>query len=262
MTRALPPTSDPTERAWSEGFTVPLGGPSATGIGGRGYTRVGVIIPALNEEQALPGVLADLPPVGGVWVVDNGSTDRTAEVALAGGATVLREPRKGYGLACQAGIRAALAAGVEVVVILDGDHADRPGDLPRLVDPILAGAADFVLSDRTRGAEAGALLPHQRAGNALAVRLIARATGHRYADMGPFRAIRADHLAAMQLRDPNHGWNVEMQMRAAQAGLRILEVPLPYRPRVGTSKVSGTVRGSVLAGARILRSVWRYRARG
>jgi len=226
------------------------------------WPQVGVIIPALNEEEALPGVLAELPPVAAVWVVDNGSTDRTAALARAAGATVISEPKKGYGNACQAGIRAALAAGVQVVVILDGDHADRPSDLPLLVDPILRGEADFVLSDRTRGAQAGALLPHQRAGNALAVALIARSTGHRYADMGPFRAIRADHLAAMRLRDPNHGWNVEMQMRAAQAGLRIREIPLPYQPRVGTSKVSGTVKGSVLAGVRILRSVWRYRAKG
>ena len=228
------------------------------------YTQVAVIIPALNEERSIEGVLADLPPVGRVIVVDNGSTDRTAELARKAGAEVVSEPRRGYGQACQAGIRAATTPGGAhgppvVLVILDADHADEPHRLGALVDPILRDEADFVLSDRTRMAAPGALLPHQKLGNALAVRLIHRVTGYRYRDMGPFRAMRASSMAALRLTDTNYGWNVEMQMRAVQAGLRIREVELPYRQRVGVSKISGTVRGTVRAGAKIIWSVWRYR---
>ncbi len=228
------------------------------------YEQVVVIIPALNEERSIQGVLAALPPVGRVIVVDNGSTDRTAELAKQAGAQVVPEHRRGYGQACQAGIRAATTPGTThespaVLVILDADQADDPQRIGSLVDPILRGEADFVLSDRTRMAEPGALLPHQKAGNALAVRLIHRVTGHRYRDMGPFRAMRASSMVALQLTDTNYGWNVEMQMKAVQAGLRIQEVELPYRPRVGVSKISGTVRGTIRAGAKIIWSVWRYR---
>jgi len=147
----------------------------------------------------------------------------------------------------------------QVIVILDADHADEPSLLGLLVDPILDGEADFVLSDRTTMAEPGALLPHQRYGNELAVRLIHGVTGHRYRDMGPFRALRADALEQLALEDRNYGWNVEMQMKAVQAGLSIREVPVPYRVRVGVSKISGTVRGTLGAGAKIIWSVWRYR---
>jgi len=222
------------------------------------YPSVAVVIPALNEERSLPLVLADLPPVGRVFVVDNGSTDRTAEVAAAAGATVLSQPVRGYGSACQAGIAAAAAWGAGIVVILDADYSDHPDELPLLVDPILAGRADMVLGDRSRLAEPGALLPHQRFGNRLATYLIRRVTGQRYRDMGPFRAIRADALLAMAMRDPNYGWNVEMQMKAARAGLRVLEVPVRYRKRVGESKISGTLRGSLNAGVKIVRAVWTY----
>lgn len=221
-------------------------------------SRVAVVIPALNEERSLPLVLADLPPVGWVFVVDNGSTDRTAAVAAESGAQVIPEPRRGYGSACLAGIAHAQDAGAEIIVILDGDHADDPALIDRLLQPIVSGEADLVLSDRTRLAEPGALLPHQRHGNRLATALIQLATGHRYADMGPFRAVRSESLARLDMRDPNYGWNVEMQMKAVQRGLRVCEVPVTYRPRVGVSKISGTLRGTLAAGSKIIWSVWRY----
>ena len=222
------------------------------------YPTVAIVIPALNEEQSLPLVLADLPPVGRIFVVDNGSTDRTAELAAVAGATVLTQPVRGYGSACQVGIAAAATWGAQIIVILDADYSDHPEELPLLVDPILAGRADMVLGDRGPLAEPGALLPHQRFGNRLATFLLRRLTGQRYRDMGPFRAIRAEALLAMQMRDPNYGWNVEMQMKAARAGLRILEVKVHYRKRVGESKISGTLRGSVNAGVKIVRAVRTY----
>lgn len=222
------------------------------------YARVAVVIPALNEERSLPLVLAELPPVGRVIVADNGSTDRTAELARAAGAEVVREDHRGYGAACLAGIAAARRWGAEIVVILDADHSDHADELPLLVDPVLRGDFDLVMGERTSLAEAGALMPQQRFGNALATALMARVTGHRYRDMGPFRAIRASSLERLQMEDRTWGWNVEMQMKAVQRGLRVLEVPVHYRPRIGQSKISGTLRGSVKAGARILWAVGRY----
>jgi glycosyltransferase involved in cell wall biosynthesis len=223
--------------------------------------RVVIVIPALNEAGSIGAVLQRLPPGVAVFVVDNGSTDATAHLAVEAGATVISEPRRGYGRAVQAGIAAAAARfpADQALVILDADCADDPDLLPALVRPLLADEADFVLTDRTRDAEPGALLPHQRAGNRLATTLIRWQSGHRYADMGPFRALRLGALVDLGLRDPTFGWNVEMQLRAVQAGLRIREVRAPYRPRVGQSKISGTLRGSVAAGAKILWSVWRYR---
>lgn len=222
------------------------------------YRDVVVVIPALNEERSLPLVLAELPPVGAVIVADNGSTDRTAEVARAGGAQVVSAPRRGYGSACLAGIAAAKAHAPEVLVILDGDHSDHPAELPLLVDPVLAGDADLVLGDRTRLAEPGSLTPQQVWGNRLATRLIARKCGHRYADMGPFRAVRFSSLLALDMTDPTWGWNVEMQLKAIQRGLRVQEVAVRYRPRIGTSKISGTIRGVLRAGVKILWAVERY----
>lgn len=224
----------------------------------RDYDRVTVVIPALNESRSLPLVLQELPPVGRVIVVDNGSTDDTAEVARDAGAEVISEPRRGYGSACQAGIRAAISSPPHVLVILDGDHSDYPEELPLLVDPILDDRADMVLGDRTRLALPGALLPHQRFGNHLATFLIHRITGHRYRDMGPFRAVRFSALMAMNMEDLNYGWNVEMQMKAVYRGLRVQEVAVRYRPRLGVSKISQTLQGSVAAGTKILYSTWRY----
>ena len=217
-----------------------------------------VVIPALNEEASLPLVLKELPSVQAVLVVDNGSTDQTAELARLGGAEVVSEPRRGYGSACLAGIRRASELGCEILVILDADHSDHPEDIHLLVEPILRGEADMVLGDRTRLAEPGSLLPHQKFGNRLATALIERFTGFRYRDMGPFRAIRLTALESLQMADLNYGWNVEMQMKAVYAGLRIQEVAVGYRQRIGVSKISSTVRGSVKAGAKILYCTWRY----
>jgi len=223
--------------------------------------RVAVVIPALDEEQALPLVLAELAPVGveRVVVVDNGSRDATAARALDGGVEVVQEPRRGYGSACLAGLAHLRAAPPDVVVILDADHSDYPEELPLLVGPIVRGEADMVLGERVSRAAPGALLPQQRAGNALATLLIQRVTGFRYRDMGPFRAIRWSSLERLAMRDTNYGWNVEMQIKAITRGLRVLEIPVGYRDRVGRSKISGTVRGTVRAGSKILWSVWRYR---
>jgi len=220
---------------------------------------VAVVIPALNEAQSLPLVLEDLPTVGEVFVVDNGSTDATPRIAADLGAVVIDEPRRGYGQACQAGIQAAAGHGLEVVVILDADHSFDPAQIHLLVAPIFSGEADMVLGDRTLTQEAGALLPQQRVGNRVATELIHRVTGHPYRDMGPFRAIRTESLLAMQMEDPNYGWNVEMQIKAVRQGLRILEIPVLCRARqAGSSKISGSVRGSVQAGWKMMRAVWRY----
>ena len=221
---------------------------------------VAVVIPALNEEQSLPLVLAELPAgLGAVIVADNGSTDETAAVARAAGAEVVSVPQRGYGSACLAGIAAAARHAPEVLVILDGDHSDYPAELPLLVTPILAGEADLVLGDRTARAEPGSLTPQQLWGNRLATHLIRRFTGFTYRDMGPFRAVRFARLLELQMEDPTWGWNVEMQMKAVQQGLRIQEVAVGYRPRIGTSKISGTLSGVVRAGAKILWATGRYR---
>ncbi len=221
---------------------------------------IAVLIPALNEEQAIAQVLAAIPTglVREVVVVDNGSTDRTAEVARHGGARVISEPRRGYGQACLSGIAALGPA--EIVVFLDGDYSDFPEDMPALLDPILRGEADLVIGSRVLGQrEAGALLPQQRLGNALATWMIRLLFGVRYTDLGPFRAIRSEALDRLRMQDRNYGWTVEMQVKAALAGLRLAEVPVRYRRRVGTSKISGTLAGTLKAGYRIIATILRYR---
>ncbi len=222
--------------------------------------HIAVVVPALNEAESLPAVLSDLPSVRAVVVVDNGSTDDTADVAARCGAVVVHAPRRGYGTAVQAGMNALHGDPPDVLVILDADHADPPEALPELVQPILDDRADLVLSDRTSTAEPGALTSVQRFGNALATHLIYRSCGHRYRDMGPFRAIRWSSLVQLRMEDPTWGWNVEMQLKAVQHGLRILEIPLPYRKRSrGRSKISGSLRGATRAGAKIVYAVARYR---
>lgn len=222
--------------------------------------KVAVIIPVYNEEQALPLVLRELPrrQASEVVVVDNGSTDRTFAVAQAAGVKVLFEPRRGYGQACQSGVR-AVSPETDVVVFLDGDHSDYPDDLPALLQPIERGEADLVIGSRILGhAAPGSLAPAQRLGNWLACRLMALRFGRRFTDLGPFRAIRYAPLQALQLRDPAFGWNVEMHLKALKAGLRIVEVPVRYRPRIGRSKISGTVLGTLRAGAGILGTIARH----
>ena len=226
----------------------------------RGH-RVAVLIPALNERDSLPSVLARLPEwVDRVIVVDNGSTDGTDEVALACGAELVRAPRRGYGTAVQAGMHRLTADPPDVLVILDADDADDPEHMHRLVDPIVTDRAELVQIDRTQHAEPGSLTLPQRFGNWLATELIARTVGLRTHDMGPFRAVRFADLVALRMEDPTWGWNVEMQMKAAHAGLRVLEVPLPYHARTkGESKISGSLSGAARAGVRILAAVHRYR---
>lgn len=229
--------------------------------------RVSVVIPALDEESSVGLVLAEIPAAwaGGrlveVIVADNGSTDATAARAREAGARVVDAPRRGYGSACLAGI-AALSP-CDVVVFLDADRSDRPAQLPEVVAPILAGEADMVIGSRALGErEAGSMLPQQRFGNWLATGMIRRLFGHRYTDLGPFRAIRREALDALGMADPDYGWTVEMQVRALQHGLRVVEVPVDYRRRVGRSKIAGTVRGTIGAGWKIVTTILRLRATG
>ncbi len=221
---------------------------------------IALIIPACNEEKSITHVLRDVPPewVDEVLVVDNASTDRTAERAAAAGARVVSQPVRGYGAACVAGI-AALPAETEIVVFLDGDYSDFPEDLEWLVEPILKGRADLVISTRTRAPSTrSALTPQQRWGNLLACTLMRLFFAARYTDLGPFRAIRRDALERLQMADRDYGWTVEMQIKAALAGLRVEEVPVRYRVRIGRSKISGTVKGTILAGTKILYTIAKY----
>jgi glycosyltransferase involved in cell wall biosynthesis len=222
---------------------------------------VDVIIPALDEEVALPLVLRDIPrpPVRRVVVADNGSTDRTAARALANGAELVHEPERGYGAACLKALAHLADDPPEIVVFLDGDYSDHPDEIEALIAPILAGDADLVIGSRARGSrERGALSPQQRVGNAIACRALRLFYGVRYSDLGPFRAIRWQTLQALGMVDRNYGWTVEMQIKAAKRGVRYREVPVSYRRRIGVSKVSGTVRGSLGAGAKILWLLGRY----
>lgn len=226
---------------------------------------VWVVIPARNEEASLPWVLGDLPPVGRVIVADNGSTDTTANIARVRGANVVGEERRGYGSACLAGlaeIRRRVQAGEQpprVVVFLDADYSDHPDQLPLLVEPILRGEADFVLGSRLLGErELGAMPPQSVYGNKLACWLMRMLWRARYTDLGPFRAIGYPALLVLDMRDRNFGWTVEMQIKATVAGLRTLEIPVPYRRRIGQSKISGTISGTIKAGVKILYTIAKY----
>ena len=226
--------------------------------------RIAVIIPALNEEASLPLVLADLPKdmLEEVVVVDNGSDDRTPQVVRDGGATLLHEQRRGYGWACLAGIEHLKTRMPDIVVFLDGDYSDHPDELRDVVHPIVTDAYDMVIGSRTKGeAEPGALLPHARFGNALATSLITFLYGFTYSDLGPFRAIRFAALLELGMTDCTYGWTVEMQIKAIHNRLRITEVPVRYRRRIGASKVSGTLKGTIMAGYKILWTVFRYARR-
>jgi len=228
-------------------------------------SSVAVVIPALNEERPLKQVLAGLGPPGSrrVIVVDNGSTDGTAAVARAAGATVVREPRRGYGAACQAGLAYLKSSPPALVAFLDADASDDPEQLDEILAPILAGRADLVIGSRVLGErEPGALTALQVLGNRLAVALLRVLFGVRATDLGPFRAIRWPALERLGMRDRDYGWTVEMQARAARHGLRVVEVPVRYRRRVGRSKISGTVRGALGAGWKILFTIARVRLGG
>jgi glycosyltransferase involved in cell wall biosynthesis len=224
-----------------------------------------VLIPAHNEERSIGLVLSKIPAglVQEIVVVDNASTDNTAAAARAAGATLVAEPRPGYGQACLTGLAyyAAQPAGrtPDIIVFLDGDHSDFPEEMPALLGPILSGEAELVIGSRALGQrERGALLPQQRFGNWLASRLLRLRYGGTHTDLGPFRAIRAEALASLGMADTNYGWTVEMQVKAARLGLRVAEVPVRYRRRIGVSKVSGTVRGTLGAGYKILWTIFKY----
>jgi glycosyltransferase involved in cell wall biosynthesis len=217
---------------------------------------VSIVIPALNEEDAIGEVVRECLAAGvarEVLVVDNGSTDATAERARQAGARVVSQPLRGYGRACAAGVAAA-DPGCDILAFLDGDGSDVPAAFPQLIEPVRAGTQDFVIGSRVRGErEPGSMNGTQLFAGWLAGLLMRVLYRVRYTDMGPFRAIHRDALARLQMREETYGWNLEMQMRAAQAGLRILEIPTPHRCRSGgVSKVSGTLRGTFVAGWRIL----------
>ncbi|MBI1356716.1 MAG: glycosyltransferase [Acidobacteria bacterium] len=222
--------------------------------------RVALIIPALNEEDSIARTIRSLP--AGVFtqviVADNGSADRTTERAEAAGATVVREPRRGYGAACLAAL-AALPDSIEAVVFMDADGSDDPADLPLLLAPLERDEADLVLGSRELGeAEPGALTPQQRAGNRLASFLLRWLWGYRFTDLGPYRAIRRTSLESLAMRDTNYGWTIEMQIKAVRRGVRIREVGVRCRRRrAGRSKVSGSLWGGLAAGAKILWTVAR-----
>ena len=218
--------------------------------------RIAAIIPALDEEGAIGQVVAAIPRdwIDEVIVVDGGSRDLTVTVAGNAGARVVVEPRPGYGRACARGAAAAVEGGAEILVFLDGDGSDRPEVIPRLAQPILDGEFDFVIGSRARGMrETGSMAAHQVLAGLIIGAAIGLVYGKRYTDMCAFRAIRASVLARLDMREMTYGWNLEMQMRAARAGLRILELPVRHGRRLaGHSKVAGTLRGTLRAGSRIL----------
>ena len=218
----------------------------------RNKFRISVIIPAVDEERSISKVIAEIPDwVDEIIVVDNGSKDKTADEARSAGAKLLNESRPGYGSACLTGI--AGSDNPDIVVFLDGDYSDYPQEMALLVDPVVNGSADLVIGSRVLGqAQKGALSPQARFGNWLACKLIRLFWGVRFTDLGPFRAIRFSTFKRLDMRDPNYGWTVEMQIKAAQKDMRAIEVPVSYRKRIGKSKVSGTLRGVILAGIKIL----------
>ncbi|PIY82420.1 MAG: UDP-glucose--dolichyl-phosphate glucosyltransferase [Candidatus Omnitrophica bacterium CG_4_10_14_0_8_um_filter_44_12] len=221
--------------------------------------RISVLIPAFNEEKAIAQVIKELPRdiVDEIVVVDNASTDATQEVALRSGARVVKEPRRGYGAACLRGLASIESA--DIVVILDGDHSDYPEQINRLVEPIAAGRADFVIGSRILGKrEDGALTPQAYWGNKLAVFLIYILFEYKFTDMGPFRAISHESLEKLNMSDKGFGWNAEMQIKAVRNGLKIKEVAVDYRKRIGVSKISGTFSGTIKAGIKIISTIIRY----
>lgn len=220
--------------------------------------RVSVIIPTKNEGEAIARVLADVPSdvVTEVIVVDSNSTDGTPEIAARMGARVIREPRRGYGQACLTGL--ASSKNPDIVVFLDGDYSDRPAELPLLIAPIVEGRADITLGSRLAGQRGSALPWHAAFGNRLAAALITLLYGIKISDLGPFRAARVEVLRALALEETTYGWAVEMILKGANHGFRIVEVPVSYFPRIGKSKISGTVRGTIGAAWFILSRIARY----
>lgn len=223
--------------------------------------RVIVIIPAFNEARSIGKVIGDLPTklVEEVVVVNNASTDETEANAKAAGATVIREDNKGYGWACLRGIAYAATKEPDVIVFLDGDYSDHPEEIVHLLDPIRNKEADFVLGSRMIGKrEAGAMLPQALIGNRIACGLMQLFWNGQFTDLGPFRAIRFKHLMALDMQDKTYGWTIEMQIKALKAEIRYKEVPVSYRKRVGVSKITGTVSGTIKASFKILWTIAYY----
>jgi len=225
--------------------------------------KVDVIIPVFNEEQSIGLVLKDIPrdTINEVVVVNNGSTDNTVEVAKSAGATVVDQNLKGYGNACLKGIDYIVSKDQppDIVVFLDGDYSDHPEELPTLLKPITDEGYDLVIGSRTTGnQEKGAMLPQAVFGNFLATFLIKTLYGLRFTDLGPFRAIRYEKLLSLNMQDRTFGWTVEMQVKAAKNGLRCTEVPVSYRKRIGVSKITGTLTGTVKAGYKIIWTIFKY----
>ncbi|MDG1332017.1 MAG: glycosyltransferase family 2 protein [Crocinitomicaceae bacterium] len=223
---------------------------------------ISVIIPAFNEEQSIGKVVNDIPRniVDHVIVVNNNSNDNTVEVAKNAGAIVLDESRKGYGWACLKGIEHSKTLKTEIVVFLDGDYSDYPEEIPDVLAPIFETDMDMVIGSRVLGKrEKGSLTPQQVFGNWLATKLIRLFYRAKFTDLGPFRAIKSDALEKLKMADKTYGWTIEMQIKAAKHKMKFCEVPVNYKKRIGVSKVSGTVKGTVLAGIKIIFAVFKYR---
>jgi glycosyltransferase involved in cell wall biosynthesis len=222
-----------------------------------------LIIPAQDEEEAIGMVVQEVPRdlISEIVVINNASKDNTAQVASKAGATVIDEPRKGYGQACLTGIKYLLGKSnpPDIIAFMDGDHSDYPEQVSRLIEPIESGQADIVIGSRALGnQERGAMFPQQRFGNWLAALLIRIIYDYRISDLGPFRAISTPALKKIGMTDTNYGWTVEMQIKAIQHGLTMIEVPVDYRKRIGHSKIAGTVKGTVRAGYKIIHTIFKY----
>ncbi|MCB0481475.1 MAG: glycosyltransferase family 2 protein [Flavobacteriales bacterium] len=226
--------------------------------------RVSVVIPAFNEENAIGQVLGDLPwdLLSQVVVVDNNSSDKTQEEAQKGGAIVLKEHFQGYGASCLKGINYLLEQELppDIIVFLDADYSDHPNELPALLAPILQDKFDLVIGSRALGnREKGSMTFPQVFGNWLATSLIRFIYGVRYTDLGPFRAVKTSSLVKLGMCDLTYGWTVEMQVKAAKLGMLVKDVPVSYRQRIGVSKISGTIKGTLLAGYKIITTIFKYR---
>ena len=222
-----------------------------------------VIIPAFNEENGVGEVISEIPRniVSEIIVVNNASTDKTAQIAKSAGATVLHEPLRGYGRTCLKGIDYIKHSNPrpDIVVFIDADHSDYPQEIAELINPILSGNVDLVIGSRALGRkEKGSMTPQQIFGNWLATRLLALFYNARFTDLGPFRAIKFDSLLELEMADKTYGWTVEMQLKAAKKKMRWTEVPVRYRKRIGFSKISGTVKGTLMAGYKIIATILRY----
>ncbi len=220
--------------------------------------KITVIIPALNEEAAIRRVIQGIPPLAGkIIVVDNGSTDRTADRAREEGAQVVHENKKGYGFACLKGLEEA--AGAEIIVFLDGDFSDFPEEMGLLIEPIAKNEADLVIGSRIKGRrEKGAMLPHSFMANILFSFILRMRWGLRVTDIGPFRAIRSSQLSSLGMEEGTYGWTLEMMIKAAERRLRVVEVPVSYRKRIGHSKVSGSFWQSLKAGFKMFRTILQH----